>query len=92
MKVPMEARDKMRYGGRDMKAGESFRAENEGHANVLSRMGKATYSTRVMTAEKPQKSVEAMSVEELRALAARKGVKVHHRAGVEKLRQALREA
>jgi hypothetical protein len=37
-------------------------------------------------------SLDEMDVEELRAVAESRGVKFHHRAGAEKLREALREA
>jgi len=55
-----------------------------------------TYNTREMRAREPggytAKSLDDMEVDELRALAERRGIRVHHWAGVDKLRQALRES
>lgn len=101
MNVPMKATQRMTYSGRDMMAGEEFSAESESHARILEGGRKAVrrdpvpsqYQTRMMTAETlPRRSLESMEVEELRALAASKGIKVHHRAGLEKLRAALRQS
>jgi hypothetical protein len=101
MNVPMKAQQRMTYAGRDLRAGEEFAAESESHARILEAGRKAKrrdpepsqYRTRMMTAETlPRRSLEAMDAVELRALAARKGIKVHHRAGAEKLRQVIRAA
>lgn len=68
----------------------------ETDAKVLENAGKARrrdaqqYMTRVMTAETVR--LETLDADALRAMAARMGVKVHHRAGAEKLRQALKQA
>lgn len=39
-----------------------------------------------------QDELDALGEEELRALAKERGVKVHHKAGADKIRAALREA
>lgn len=92
--VPMIAKTRFHYNRRDLVSGRDFDALTEGDARILERAGKARrrqqYATRVMTAETVR--LETMDAEALRAMAHRMGVKVHHRAGEEKLRQALKEA
>ncbi|CAB3924965.1 hypothetical protein [Achromobacter ruhlandii] len=72
-------------------------------AELLQRLGKGTYLTRDMTANRPlsvvmpvadNKDVDLNSLdgEALHALARERGVKVHHKAGADKVRSALREA
>jgi hypothetical protein len=47
----------------------------------------SSYPTRAMAPD-----LDAMSAEELHALAKQRGVEVHHRAGADRVRAALREA
>ncbi|WP_336235740.1 hypothetical protein [Achromobacter dolens] len=72
-------------------------------AELLQRLGKGTYLTRDMAAASPAVVVapvaenkdvdlDALDGEELHALARERGVKVHHKAGADKVRAALREA
>ena len=76
-------------------------------ARTLQKIGRGTYLTRDMAAAPvavapgvvpvaPPASVavdlDSMDADALRALADERGVKVHHKAGAEKLRAALREA
>lgn len=72
-------------------------------AELLQRLGKGTYLTRDMAAARPfpvvmpvadNKDVDLDSLdgEALHALARERGVKVHHKAGADKVRAALREA
>lgn len=68
-------------------------------ADLLARLGKGTYMTRDMAAQPVSDQPEGNSVdlsvlsaEELHFLAKQRGVKVHHKAGPEKVRAALREA
>lgn len=72
-------------------------------AELLQRLGKGTYLTRDMTAAHPlpvvtpvadDKDVDLDSLDgdALHALARERGVKVHHKAGADKVRAALREA
>lgn len=72
---------------------------NEAVARVLrNRMlvAEDAYPTRVLVTETPVVKVadnlDGLTVEELHALAKERGVEVHHRAGAEKVRAALREA
>lgn len=66
-----------------------------------------TYQTKVLVAEKPEKpekpeqsepvvegkdDYEGLGEDELRALAELRGVKIHHRAGSEKIKEALANA
>ncbi|MFY3082027.1 hypothetical protein ACOTF2_18350 [Achromobacter xylosoxidans] len=71
-------------------------------AELLQRLGKGTYLTRDMDAARPvvvvtpaadNKDVDLDSLdgEALHALARDRGVKVHHKAGADKVRAALRE-
>lgn len=72
-------------------------------AELLRRLGKGTYLTRDMAAERPMSvavpaaenkdvDLDALDGEALHALARERGVKVHHKAGADKVRAALREA
>lgn len=72
-------------------------------AELLQRLGKGTYLTRDMAAARPvvvvtpaadKKDVDLDSLDgdALHALARDLGVKVHHKAGADKVRAALREA
>lgn len=74
-------------------------------ARTLQKIGRGTYLTRDMAASPvaiapavvPVAQVvvmdlDSMDADALRALADERGVKVHHKAGAEKLRAALREA
>lgn len=72
---------------------------NEAVARVLrNRMlvAEDSYPTRVLVTETPaikvSDSLDSLTVEELHALAKERGVEVHHRAGAEKVKAALREA
>lgn len=96
--VPMKAKTRFHYNRRDLVKGQEFEAASENDARILEGIGKARrreaqqYLTRVLTAETVRPVLDTMPIEALRAMAARMGVKVHHRAGVEKLRRALRQA
>lgn len=72
-------------------------------AELLQRLGKGTYLTRDMAASRPiavaapvaeskEIDLDAMDGDALHALARERGVKVHHKAGADKVRSALREA
>lgn len=74
-------------------------------AELLQRLGKGTYLTRDMARQpgntKPRQAepapengdgLDALDKERLHALAKERGVKVHHMAGADKVRAALREA
>lgn len=72
-------------------------------AELLQRLGKGTYLTRDMAAARPVVvevsaasnevvDLDALDSEALHALARERGVKVHHKAGADKVRAALREA
>jgi hypothetical protein len=72
-------------------------------ADVLQKLGRGSYMTRHLTAAPatqpsiprvPRLSdeLDSMDAESLHALAKVRGVKVHHNAGAEKVRQAIREA
>ncbi len=68
---------------------------NEATARVLrsrNLVADAGYSTRDMASVPVAENLDAMSAEELHALAKERGVTVHHRAGADKVRAALREA
>lgn len=83
------------------------RAMDERSAKALSLMKRGTYMTRDMAAAprleaviKPEPvrpsvvhngGLDALDADELHALAKERGVKVHHKAGAEKVRDALRE-
>ena len=49
------------------------------------------YTTRDMASVPVAENLDALSAEELHALAKARGVTVHHRAGADKVRAALRE-
>lgn len=72
-------------------------------AELLQRLGKGSYLTRDMAGARPlpvvmpvadKKAVDLDSLDgdALHALARERGVKVHHKAGADKVRAALREA
>lgn len=71
-------------------------------AELLQRLGKGTYLTRDMTAARPlhvapvadnkEVDLDSLDGDALHALARERGVKVHHKAGADKVRAALREA
>ncbi len=72
-------------------------------AEILQRLGRGTYLTRDMRAstslvpsstpvEPPSDELDALSAEELHRLAKERGVEVHHRAGADKVKEALRKA
>lgn len=54
MKLPMKATKAMAYGTRRLKAGDPFEASRQ-DARVLNAIGKAEYSTRMLTAAEPRK-------------------------------------
>jgi len=76
----------------------------ERQAKLLARAGLGTYQTRDMAdmpkATKPMiparavpaDSLDGMDKDQLHALAKERGIKVHHAAGADKVRAALREA
>lgn len=70
-------------------------------AELLTKAGIGTYATRMMAASPTVaqdvpvgstvvQDLESMTKEELHAIAKERGVKVHHNAGAEKVREALR--
>lgn len=71
-------------------------------AELLTKAGIGTYATRMMAASPTvaqdvpvvstvvQDDLESMTKEELHVLAKERGVKVHHNAGAERVREALR--
>jgi len=72
-------------------------------AELLQRLGKGAYLTRDMAAARPMPVVmpaadntdvdlDNLDGDALHALARERGVKVHHKAGADKVRAALREA
>ena len=72
-------------------------------AKLLQRLGKGTYLTRDMAAARPVVVVvpvadnedidlDSLDGDALHALARERGIKVHHKAGADKVRTALREA
>lgn len=88
--VPLKAKRAFPYAGRSLKAGDVFDANKKSDARILVAIGHAEprtaqYATRVM---KPD--LDGMSLDDLRALAARLKVRVHHWAGAEKIRSAIR--
>jgi hypothetical protein len=103
MAVPLIARKSFVYAGRRVKPGQEFDARTSDDARVLKAIGHAgdpppqgQYETRVMTPRAPaigaSRGLDDMDIEELRAEAARLGVRVHHFAGAERIRAAIREA
>lgn len=68
---------------------------NEATARVLrtrNLVADTGYSTRDMASAPTAENLDAMSAEQLHELAKARGVTVHHRAGADKVRAALREA
>lgn len=74
-------------------------------AKALQKLGRGTYMTRDMRAAEPTPVVpaqaqsepvtvdlDAMEADALHALAQARGVKIHHKAGADKVREALRQA
>lgn len=72
-------------------------------AELLQRLGKGSYLTRDMVAVRPTADLkpnvragdidlDSLDGDALHALARERGVKVHHKAGADKVRAALREA
>lgn len=70
---------------------------------IARRLARPVYETRMLVADVPTGEpyevasqnpgdLESMNRDELHALAKERGVKVHHLAGAEKVRAALREA
>jgi hypothetical protein len=93
------------YRGQVLNQGDEFTAASAHDAKVFCQIGHAApliesgqYTTRVMTAAPPAPpgleamGLEAMGLDALRALAQRLGLRVHHKAGAHKLREAIREA
>lgn len=74
------------------------------YAEVLQKLGRGTYMARDMQAApvaiapepapalSPAGDLDDLDVDALRAIADERGIKVHHRAGADKIRAALREA
>lgn len=73
------------------------------YADVLQKLGRGSYMTRDLTAAPPIQpsakdvmrhpdKLDELDAEALHALAKVRGIKVHHNAGAEKVRQAIREA
>jgi len=92
MSIALIARHAFPYAGRDLRAREHFYAESRRDADLLVHIGHAErYEARVMT-RTPHVDISLMDVAELRAMAARLGVVVHHRSGAEKIRAAIRSA
>ncbi|PZP90513.1 MAG: hypothetical protein DI587_38445 [Variovorax paradoxus] len=67
--------------------GGRTRKVTQAEARLLTRMGKGS-----VVAADVAPDLDAMDVDALRALAQERGLKVHHNAGADKLRAALREA
>ncbi|WP_047711374.1 hypothetical protein [Pseudomonas lactis] len=67
-------------------------------AEILQRLGRGSYLTRDMQAARPVQSqstsdeLDAMTPEQLHELAKKRGVEIHHRAGADKVKEALRKA
>lgn len=76
---------------------------NEVQAKLLKKIGKGDYITRDMAdqpffekqveveTQEPEDGLDAMDKDELHALAKERGMKVHHNAGADKVREALRQ-
>lgn len=74
------------------------------YAEILAKLKRGSYLTRDMTAIIGKESaaiepelnnddgLDILDVDELREIAKDRGVKVHHAAGAEKIREALRKA
>jgi hypothetical protein len=67
--------------------GGRTRKVSQAEARLLTRMGKGS----VVVAEAAP-DLDAMDADALRTLAQERGLKIHHNAGADKLRAALREA
>jgi hypothetical protein len=105
MTVSMKALRSFVYAGQRLQSGQEFQARTGRDAKLLAAIGHAQaftappptgvpYMTRDV-AEAPQTrgvDIASMDREELHALAAERGVKVHHMAGAAKVRQALLDA
>lgn len=65
------------------------RAMTGAQAKLMQRLGHGTYQTRDLRAAVPQTDLELLTLQQLHELAKSRGVKVHHRAGAEKVREAL---
>lgn len=67
---------------------------SEADAKVLQRLGRGAYLTRDMVAAPVNSviSLDELDAKALHELAKKRGVKVHHLAGAEKVREALRNA
>lgn len=65
---------------------------SETDAKVLHRLGRGSYMTRDMVAMEPSDSLDSLDAKRLHEIAKQRGVKVHHLAGADKVRQALRNA
>lgn len=64
----------------------------EAQAKLLKRMGRGDYLTRDM-ADQPnfvKDGLDDMDKAQLHALAKERGIKIHHNAGADKVREALR--
>lgn len=75
------------------------RLMSERDAKLLAKLGKGSYLTRDMAAAgrlhapfERGEELDSMGLEQLHALAKERGVKVHHKAGADKVRAAIREA
>ena len=71
------------------------RTMNRRYAEVLAKLGRGTYATRDMRAAEPEPApvdIEKLDADQLHKLAQERGVKVHHKAGADKVREALRQA
>ncbi len=61
------------------------------YAKVLVKLGRATYATRDMVPSAPADAIDSMDKDQLHELAKARGIKVHHLAGADKVRAAIRE-
>lgn len=67
-------------------------------AEILQRLGRGSYLTRDMQAARPVQSqstsdeLDALTHEQLHELAKKRGLEIHHRAGADKVKEALRKA
>ena len=64
------------------------------NAELLRRLGQGTHLTRDMRADRAvvDDGLDSLDASTLRKIAEDRGVKVHHKAGADKIRAALREA
>lgn len=60
-------------------------------AEILRKLGRGTYETRMLTAA-PLDDLESLDADALHALAKQMDLKVHHKAGAEKVRAVIEEA